>query len=194
VADTFFGIQVALKNFHRDPLRRRLHDLIAEEDATRVGVHAKQRFWKRFSALVNEAMPVFELGDWEFVRGRKAKTMFDEWSSEIEGSLATEAEELGDAADEVNRLSGEAQYILVTMMVLADGGSNADATLGEWCDVPEKYWHTRTTFARLIGVFSRLNFANIQADAVYLMPGHDRDGLSFEDLRAPGYEYLQPLA
>jgi hypothetical protein len=38
-----------------------------------------------------------------------------------------------------------------------------------------------------------LNFANVQADAVYLVPGNDHDGLSDDDLRGEGYEYLKPL-
>jgi len=54
-------------------------------------------------------------------------------------------------------------------------------------------WLTRQTFARLISIFPRLNFSSVQADAVYLVPGSDRDGLSAEDLVSEDYHHLQPL-
>jgi hypothetical protein len=44
-----------------------------------------------------------------------------------------------------------------------------------------------------VASFPLLNFANVQADAVYLMPGSEQDGLSQEDLFGGGYEYLKPL-
>jgi hypothetical protein len=190
---SFFGVQVAFKNFHRDPLRRKLHDLLAGDAGTRQSFADKQRFWKRFSGLLSDAMPVFEYGDWELVRGRNAEDLFTEWSTEIEGSLATEPEEVGVAADEASRVPGGSSFVLVTMMVLVDKGSNADETLGHWCDIPEPAWLTRQTFGRLIGIFPRLNFANVQADAVYLVPGHDRDTLAAEDLVSEDEYGLQPL-
>jgi hypothetical protein len=192
-AYSFFGVQVAFKNFHRDPLREKLHKLIAADAGGRQSFGDKQRFWKRFTGLLSEAMPVFEYGDWELVRGGNAEGLFNEWATEIEGSLATVAEEVGPAADEASRLSAAASYVLVTMMVLVDKDSNADETLGHWCDIPEPVWLTRQTFGRLISIFPRLNFAGVQADAVYLVPGHDRDGLSAEDLVSEDYHHLQPL-
>jgi hypothetical protein len=47
---------------------------------------------------------------------------------------------------------------------------------------------------RLVASFPLLNFANVQADAVYLMPGSEQDGLSQEDLFGGGYQYLKPLS
>jgi len=38
-----------------------------------------------------------------------------------------------------------------------------------------------------------LNFANVIADAVYMSPGSEEDGLSIEDLHGGGYEYLKML-
>jgi hypothetical protein len=191
-AYSFFGMQVAFRNFQRDPLRQKLHEQIARDSGGRQSFADKQRFWKRFTGLLSEAMPSFEYGDWELIRGGKAEDMFNEWSTEIEGGLATEAEEVAQTADEASRLYVSAPYVLVTMMVLVDKGSNADETLGEWCDIPEPVWLTRQTFGRLISIFPRLNFANVQADAVYLVPGHDRDTLSAEDLVSDDYG-LQPL-
>jgi len=77
-------------------------------------------------------------------------------------------------------------------MVLVDCGSNADETLGSECDIPESAWLTRLTFAQLVSIFPRLNIANVQADAFYVVPGADRTGPSARDLVSPDYG-LQPL-
>lgn len=190
---TFFGVQVAVKAFHNDPFRRRLHQIIAAAP-TEQSLRDKRAFWKNVSAVLNEAMPVFELGYWDLVRGAKAEEEFETWTSEIEGGLATEREEMGDTADEANRLSSDKGYVLVTALALVVQSSNADLTLGDRCDIPEAQWWTRQSFARLCGTFPLLNFGQVEADAVYLAPGNDRDGLSMEDLRGDGYDYLHPLA
>jgi hypothetical protein len=185
-------MQVAFKNFRNDPLRQKLHGLIESGSGDRQSLGDKQRFWKRFTGLLSEAMPVFEYGDWDLLRGGDAEDTFGEWASEIEAGLATEEEEVAPARDEASRPSTGDAYILVTMMALVDKGSNADETLGVWCDLPEEVWLTRQTFGHLIQVFPRLNFANVQADAVYIVPGSARDGIAGEDLVSDDYG-LQPL-
>jgi hypothetical protein len=192
VAYTFFGLQVAIQAFHGDPLRARLHQAIAGGQSAQ-SLQDKRAFWKRIAALLNEAMPVFSHGTWDLIRTDRAEAEFETWCSEIEGSIATEAEELGAAPDEVNRLSAERRYVLCTILFLVERDSNSDQTLGERCDLPESAYFTRATFARLIGGIPALNFANVQSDAVYLVPGNESDGLSEDDLQGGGYEYLKPL-
>ncbi len=189
---TFFGVQIAIKAFFKDPLRQQLATIIAESDAEQT-LFEKRGFWKRLAAIVNEAMPVFELGYWDLIRGGRAQEEFETWCSEIEGALASEREEMGARADEVNRLSANKDYVLFTAAVLVERTSNSDDTLGERCDIPESEYFTRATFGRLVATFPLLNFANVQADAVYLIPGSEDDGLSQEDLFGGGYEYLKPL-
>ncbi|HEY0709680.1 MAG TPA: hypothetical protein VGG33_22905 [Polyangia bacterium] len=192
MAYTFFGVQVVVKAFFNDPFRAQLHQAIARADAEQSLVE-KRQFWKRIAALLNDAMPAFDYGYWDLIREDKAESEFETWCSEIEGSLATEAEEMGSGADEVNRLSADKRYVIVTVLFLLERDSNSDLTLGERCDLPEKDYFTRQTFAHLIASIPMLNFANVQADAVYLSPGNDKDGLSEEDLHGGGYEYLKPL-
>ena len=191
MAQTFFGIQVVVRNFVSDPLRRQLHELIAQSQSEQ-SLTDKRTFWKKVTAVLNEAVPAFELGYWDLIT-ENGDEEFESWSSEIEGSLATEAEELGTAPDEVNRISAEKRYVIVTLLFLVEGGTNSDQTLAEHCDIPESEWFTRLTFGKLIAVIPLLNFANVIADAVYMSPGSEEDGLSMEDLHGGGYEYLKML-
>jgi hypothetical protein len=192
MSKTFFGVQVVVKNFVSDPLRRQLHEVIARSESEQ-SLAEKRAFWKRVAAVLNEAVPAFELGFWDLIPGDGAEEEFESWSSEIEGGLATEKEEMGTAPDEISRISAEKRYIIVTMIFLVEGGSNSDQTLAERCDVPESEYWTRLTFGRLIATVPMLNFANVEADAVYLAPGSEEDGFSMEDLHGGGYEYLQML-
>jgi len=189
---TFFGVQIAIKAFFKDPLRQNLAKVIAGSAADQT-LFEKRAFWKKVAAVGNHAMPVFEFGYWDLIRGGKAQDEFETWCSEIEGALASEKEEMGAQADEVNRLSANKDYILLTAAVLVERGSNSDLTLGERCDLPEPDYFTRQTFAKLLASFPLLNFGNVQADAVYLMPGSEDDGFSQEDLLGGGYKYLKPL-
>jgi hypothetical protein len=191
MAQTFFGIQVVVRNFVSDPLRKQLHELIAQSQSEQ-SLTDKRAFWKRVTAVLNEAVPAFELGFWDLITG-KGDEEFESWSSDIEGSLATEAEELGTAPDEVNRISAEKRYVIVTLLFLVEGGTNSDQTLAERCDIPESEWFTRITFGKLIATIPLLNFANVIADAVYMSPGSEQDGFSIEDLHGGGYEYLKML-
>jgi hypothetical protein len=189
---TFFGVQIAITAFHRDPLRRNLHDAIAHSPSEQ-SLADKRTFWKTIAALLNESMPVFELGFWDLISGDKAEQEFETWTSELEGSLATQQEEMGSAPDEANRLSSDKRYVLVTCLFLVAAGTASETTLRERCDLPKSDWWQRQTFSRLIATFPMLNFGNVRADAIYLSPGSDHDGLSTHDLHGEGYEYLRQL-
>src|SRR2546423_14430481 len=106
MSNTFFGIQVVVTNFITDPLRPQLHEVIARS-ASEQSLTEKRAFWKRVAAVLNEAVPAFEVGFWGLISGSGGEEEFEAWSSEIEGSLATEKEELGAAPDEISRISAE---------------------------------------------------------------------------------------
>jgi hypothetical protein len=188
----FFALQVVVKTYPQDPLRAKLHALISGSPAE-ASLAEKRAFYKNLTAVLNEALPSFDRGFWDFIRGRKAEAEFDAWCSELEGSIATERDELGEAQDEVHRLSTDKDYIVVTLAFLVEAGSRSDELLGERCDMPEAQYFSRQTFGRLIAAVPALGFANVKADAVYIIPGNDQDGLSADDLISEGYEYLKPL-
>jgi hypothetical protein len=191
---TFFGIQIAYRRYRDDTSRARLHQLIAgsRDDQT---LPDKRAFWKNVVALLKDNLPHFEYGYWDFIRGGKAEGEFETWSSEIEGGLATETEEVGAALDEVHRLGqtiGDARLVVVSLLFLVDAGTNTDQTLGDRCDVPEAAYFQRPTFTRLLDAVTLMNFVNVRADAVYVAPGSDKDGISELELRE-GWPHLKPL-
>jgi hypothetical protein len=189
---SFYAIQVVVKAIRGDALRRQLHDVIAGS-LQEQSLADKRTFYKRLVTVLVEAMPVFEKGFWDYkVDG--AQEEFDSWCAEMEGSIATEKEEMGAEADDASRLSSDKDFIVVSLLFLIERGSPADGMLAQRCDLPEKDYFTRHTFAHLLESIPMLSFAHVQADAVYLVPGNEDDGLSFDDLLDEGYNYLKNLA
>jgi hypothetical protein len=185
-AYTFFGVQIAIQAGSGDPLRARLHEAVARAPGEQ-SLNEKRQFWKRICAALAGAEGGFRYGFWDLIRTEKAEEEFETWCAEIEGSVASEAD------DPVARAAGPRDHALFTLLFLLERGSNSDLTLGERCDLPESQYFTRDTFARLVASPPLLNFANVKADAVYLVPGNDEDGLTAEELRGDGYDYLKPL-
>jgi hypothetical protein len=190
---SFFGLQVVLKTYPGDEIRSRLHRLIADAPAD-ASITDKRALYKNVSAVLNEAMPSFERGFWDLIRGRDAERQFDTWCSEIEGSIATESEEIAAATDEVHRISNEKQFVIVSLLFLLEEGSSSDETIGTRADLPESQYFTRQTFGDLLSAIPAMSFASVKADAVYLIPGTDQDGLSSLDLADEGYSYLKLLS
>jgi len=192
--DTFFGVQIAFRRYRDDASRARLHDIITRSLADQ-GLPEKRAFWKNVVALLKGNAPHFEYGYWDFIRGEAAEGEFESWSSEIEAGLATESEEVGAGPDEVHRLAnaiGDPRFVIVSALFLIDGGTNTERTLGERCDLPEASYFKQTTFARLADSIPLMNFANVRADAVYVAPGSEKDGITELELRE-GWPHLKPL-
>ncbi|AUX43436.1 uncharacterized protein SOCE26_048840 [Sorangium cellulosum] len=190
---TFFAIQVVLKTYPGDNLRARLHQIITTSPSE-VSLVEKRAFYKSLTSVLNEGMASFERGFWDLIRGRDAERQFETWCSEIEGSIATEPEEIDDVADELHRISNEKEFVIASLIFLLEEGSTSDDILAARCDMPEREYFTRQTFGNLLGAIPALSFATVKADAVYLVPGTDQDGLSSLDLAEEGYAYLRLLS
>ncbi len=192
---TFFGIQIAYRCYRKDDSRERLHRIIASGQKEQ-SLPEKRAFWKQVVAILTEHAGDFEYGSWDFIRGGKADAEFETWSSEIEGGMATESEELGTEADETRRLSQEindSRYVIASLLFLIDPDTATDEVIGERCDIPEDDFFNRTTLVNLIDAIPLMNFANVRADAIYVVPGDRRDGLSEVELRE-SWSHLKPLA
>lgn len=191
---TFFGVQIAYRQYRDDTSRAQLHGIISRGTQEQ-SLPEKRGFWKRIVAVVGEHAPHFESGSWDLIRGDKAEAEFETWSSEIEGGIATESEEMGRKVDEAGRLSTEisdARLVIVSALFLVDADTNTDETLGERCDLPEADYFKRGTFERLLKTIPLMNFANVRADAVYVVPGNQRDGLAELEVREH-WSHLLPV-
>jgi hypothetical protein len=116
----FFGIQIVIQIFGSDELRARLARLIEAEDATDTK-EEKRRFIKSVAALMIENQYAWEYGFWDYYTdSEEAITNFNQWRNEIEASMATEPDEMGQEVDRLHRFSDQKEYLIVTLMMLLD--------------------------------------------------------------------------
>ncbi|OYT69862.1 MAG: hypothetical protein CFK52_12700 [Chloracidobacterium sp. CP2_5A] len=183
-----FGIQLVIRAFGEDTLRRRLATVVADPDGDLQDAAAKQRYLKRIVALLLEQEPYWTNAYWEYVAGEEGQRMFEEWSAELSASSATEEEEVGHEVDRIRRLSNRKDYVAATVLLLL----SVPYPPGEAVTDERRYWQ-RETLRSLVSGILYVNPETILADAVFIMPGSPEDGLSEEDLLTGGWSHLRVI-
>jgi hypothetical protein len=194
----FFGMQLVIQVFGGDELRARLVRLLQAEETS---AQDKRRTMKSLAALLVENRYAWEYGFWEFSSDADtAISNYSQWQNEIEASMATEADEMGEEVDRLHRYSDQKEYLILTLMLLLDNSDEPVADdhgdirfrpaysqlalpfrqLCEHFDESE-YW-TPETFARLLDGIRALDPRVIERDGVFVYPGAEQDGVSSLDL------------
>ena len=185
----FFGLQLAIKCFGEDTLRARLARVLEAARTEDVDGQAKRSFLKRFVALLDESELFWTYGYWDYIdHANEAVEGFNTLVAEIEGSIATEEEELADDVDDLRRTSKHKDYVIVTLAFLLDAPYGPAEAVEN-----EDAAFLKETFVSLVQGLTMLDPNAIQADAAYVVPGNEADGLSEDDLLSPGWEYLRML-
>jgi hypothetical protein len=185
----FFALQIAIRCYGEDTLRARFARVLEESRLADENLQEKRRFLKRFVALLEESELFWSYGYWEYIDDPDtAVAEFDSWVSEIEGSMATEDEELGDEIDEIQRTSNRKDYVVVSLVFLLDEPFAPAAEVETEDDA-----YLKETFSALVQGLTSIDPRHIQADGAYVVPGNAEDGLSEDDLYGPGWDYLRML-
>jgi hypothetical protein len=181
MGDLFFGLQLALDLPHDSLLRPQLATALGElrqsdaADRQRAG-------WRRTAEALLASARAARMGTWDLIRGN-AEVEYRQWVDELEAMAGWQGADFGQ----------DGTYVLSTIVMHVQGGSNSDRTLGDCCDIPEAQWLTRGTYARLLGALPRLNCTNIIGSAWYLAPHPECAGFSAEVLAGDGFSYLQAV-
>ncbi len=178
---TFFGVQIALKLAFEHPLRAELADL-ATDSRTSTSLIAQRVCWTRIAAALEGAEKLATFGTWDLIR-KTGQNDYEEWASGLEAMAGWPMDDFGT----------NGSHLLVSIIFLVVGGSNADLTLGDQCDLPERDWQRRATYAQLFAVPPMLNFTNVLGSGFYIAPRPDHAGFSTAVLTGEGFEYLAPI-
>ena len=183
------ALQVVVQEFAVPDLRAKLHAVIDGPDSL-ASPDEKRLFYRKIAAILGRTVPFLEYGYWEYTtRAKDAREGFEQWVSEIEAGMATVDEETVSDADEAERIDVEKRYIAVSMIFLVTHPVHA---LEEMDAEDDASW-TRDAFKRLLEETTRLDFNTMLADAVFLVPGSDEDGLTDFDLADEGWGHLEYL-
>jgi hypothetical protein len=204
----FFGLQLVIQIFGSDQLRARIHRLIEAEDGTD-SADEKRRFMKSVASMLIENQYAWEYGFWEFsADADHAIKSFNQWRNEIEASMATEPEEMGEI-DRLHRFSDQKEYLIVSLLIMIDNSDEpVSDDVGDYRFRPtysqlalpfrqlcegfdeSEYWRAET-FERLLDGIRALDPRAIERDGIYVYPGTEQDGLSsFDLLSEEGWKYL----
>lgn len=185
----FFGLQIAIKCFGEDMLRAKFARVLEESHESGEGLQEKRRFIRRFVALLEESELFWTYGHWDYNdRADEAAEEFRAWVDEIEGALATEEEEIDEEIDNIRRTSSRKDFVVATLVFLLDEPYTPAEAIAR-----EDDYYLKETFLSLVRGLSRLDPRVIQADAAYVVPGNEEDGVSEDDLYGPGWEHLHML-
>ena len=205
----FFGVQLVIQVFGGDELRAQLARLVQAEDETDTA-EEKRRFMKSLAALLTENQYAWEYGFWDYhAEAEAAIRTFNQWRNEIEASMATEPEELGQGIDRLHRFSDQKEYLIVTLMMVLDnrdepvaddvGDYQFRATYAQLAapfrdlveGIDESVYWKAETFAKLLDGVRAVDPRVIERDGIYVYPGTEQDGISSMDLIGEeGWKYL----
>lgn len=180
MATTFFGIQAAFA-LAGDSRRNLLADLVRRHRES-TDLISQRQCWTKLDTILGPACDRIALGSWDLLRDQ-ANEAYEEWASGLEAMATWPAADFGTNGN----------LLLVTAIVLVQGGSNADTTLGDLCDLPEAMWHRQSTFRTLFQALPQLNLTNVLGSGLYLSPRPDLPGFSREVLTGEGFEYLKQI-
>jgi len=190
----FFGLQIVINVGSDDSIRQKLHQVI-NAPVTEETPQQKRAFYKRITSVLLEAEPFFDYGFWDYITDAEdAQAEFESWVAEIEGSVATEDEEMGAEVDEQFRMSGDKTYVVVTFAYVLENVASNGTFMSMIEGIGEDDYFSRAAFNTLVQSVSYLDFEYVLGDAVFIMPGNEKDGISWEELHTEGWNYLKPLA
>jgi hypothetical protein len=182
MSDTFFGIQLALDLAPGHRLRAELAALVRSLRPGGGALPAQRALWTQASTALIAALPSAVLGTWDLIRDR-GDAEYEDWASGLEAMATWPDADFGDGT-----------LLLASVIVLVAADSNADRTLGDRCDLPEREWLRRGTYRRLLGVPPLLNFTQVLGSGLYLAPHPDQRGFAHAVLTGDGFGYLDPLS
>lgn len=181
MTDTFFGVQVAVRVPQGHALRAGLAAAVRDLRERR-DLPAQRAAWQRACHALRAESAHYLLGTWDLIR-EAPEQEYEQWASELEEIASWSEDDFGRGGD----------LLLVTIIALIAGDSNADRTIGDLCDLPEHTWHTRPTYRAMIGAMPMLNLVGVRGAGLYVAPHPDRAGFTPEVLRGEGFEYLEAV-
>jgi hypothetical protein len=190
----FFGIQLVINVGTDDALRQKLHRVVNAPVGEETPLQ-KRAFYKRLAAVLMEAEPFYDYAFWDYrLDPDEAQAEFESWVNEIEGGMATEEEEVGETVDEQFRMAGDKSYVVVSMACLMENATALANFRSMIEGIPAEENFSRPTFTTLVNALHYLDFEYSLGDAVFIMPGSEKDGVSWEELHTEGWDYLRPIA
>jgi hypothetical protein len=184
-----FAIEVCLRLDPAITLRSRLHELIAGHPSGTTPRQKREQL-QSICALLADHENLFEKGCWDFFDDDdRARRDYDMWSN----GMITEEGARGESSGIPGYGEDEIRYMTFTIALLVAADTPCARDLARLCTFPESQLWERATFVQILRGLSRVDFAGVRSDVLYLIPGADTWGLTAADLTESKFEYLRPI-
>lgn len=184
------AIELCLRLEPGSSLRAQLKDLVVKHPVTSTP-GLKWELLRRVSEHLLENERLFEKGCWDFFDDDgRALSDYDMWSN----GMITEEGARKEPSGKPGERDAAPRYMTFTVALLLAAGTPCARDMAELCDVPEEELWNKATFVRILRGLSRVSFAAVKSDVLYLIPRDESWGLTAEDLADPKFEYLRKIA
>lgn len=186
----FFGVEVVIREHAIPDLRRKLHAAIDSPWDHEPTVDQRAMQYRKLAMLLRHVTPYIDYAYWEYeTRARRAEPDFQQWVGELEHEIAVD---LAETAEEVEdeRVHIEKTYVVLSVAFLT---RFPIPVADEFDDEDPASWR-RQTVSQLLDAMTRFHFGGVVADAAFVLPGSDADGLSELDLATEEWEHLRMLS
>jgi hypothetical protein len=169
-------------------LRGRLKGLVLSHPAQSTP-GLKWHLLRSLSDLLLQNENLFEKGCWDFFDDdHRALRDYDMWFK----GMTTEE---GARTEPSGWLGGlEPRFMTFTIALLLAGGTRCARDLSRVCEIPEDSLWKKETFVAILRGLTRVNYAAVKSDVLYLIPGDESWGLTAKDLADQKFDYLRTLS
>jgi hypothetical protein len=184
---SIFAMEMCLQ---LDPtMQSQLRSLVLDDSAE---MNYAQK-WQRYANAANlllQRPDLWHRGCWDYWDTEaKANEDFAMW---VNGMLTREGSRTSPSGT-ADPYRGEPRYLTFTMAAVIVANTDCDIAISRICNIPEGALWMRATFAHILHGVRYLNFASIEKDTMYLIPGDPGWGLTPADLQAAKFEYLRNI-
>lgn len=185
-----FALELCMRLEQGSRLRTQLREaIVSHPKASTPGL--KWELLRRVSDRLLENTRLFEKGCWDFFDddGRALRD-YDMWSN----GMITEEGARKERSGKPGELDTAPRYMTFTIALLLQAGSPCAREIENLCDIPEPQLWEKASFIRILRGLSKVSFAHVKSDVIYLIPGDEGWGLTAGDLEAEKFEYLRTIA
>jgi hypothetical protein len=188
IEHSIFALELCLHLDPRGRLRDSLHSYITSHPTT-TGTWQKTELLRRVTELLLENDEQWEMGCWDFFDDdARARSDYDMWCNGMitEEGARTEASGIADKY-------GEPRFLTLTIALLLIQGTPAERGIASLCETPEEQLWRKETFQKILRGLANVDYAGVESDVLYLIPGDAAWGLTPADLREAKFEYLRKI-
>lgn len=182
-----FALELCMRLEPESRLLTGLRELLATHPALS-SPGPKWELFKRITELLVEHQALFEKGCWDFFDDNaRALADYEMWSNGMITEEGVRKQQSGSPGD------NDARYMTFTISFLLKAESQSAEALARLCMIPQADLWKKSSFVRILRGLSRVSFASVKSDCIYLIPRDDDWGLTRQDLAEPKFHYLRPI-